>query len=69
MQKQSKIFHNYLLEADPFKDINSIARLIDENLFETGNKDILVINKPPGFVLSSRNLKTFAFEMNKFPKF
>lgn len=53
MQKQSKIFNNYLLEVDQFKDVNSIARLIDENLFETSNKDILVINKPPGFVLSS----------------
>lgn len=53
MQKQSQVIKNYLLLANNFKDANSLTKFIDENLHETSMKDIVIVNKPPGFVLSS----------------
>ncbi len=46
---------NYLAEANPFKTVASISKLVNEHLFETSNKDVVIFNKPPGFVyLGSR---------------
>lgn len=63
MQKQSQVIKNYLLLANNFKDANSLTKFIDENLHETSMKDIVIVNKPPGFVLSSIFfLQIFGFE-------
>lgn len=51
--KSGRIQH-YLLESNPYKKIDSFSKLIENNLFQTQNKDIAIINKPPGLVLSSR---------------
>lgn len=45
-----KSFH-YLTKANPFKTVDSLSTLINENLTLTSNKDIAVLNKPPGFIL------------------
>ncbi len=41
---------NYLFQANPCKNVDSISKLVSDYLYETDNKDIVVFNKPPGFV-------------------
>lgn len=43
-----KISH-YFQDVNPYTTIDSLVKLIDENLYETSHKDIAVLNKPPGF--------------------
>lgn len=50
--KAGRIQH-YLLEANPFKTVDSLSKLIENNLYLTDNKDIVIVNKPPGFILAS----------------
>ncbi|CAF0787308.1 unnamed protein product [Brachionus calyciflorus] len=52
---------HYLIRANPFKTIDSIADFIDKNLYLTSNKDIALLNKPPGFVLSDKSKDTKYF--------
>ena len=54
-KKAGKIKH-YLLESNPFKTIDSISKLIDDHLYLTDNKDLAILNKPPGLILAG-NLK------------
>lgn len=49
---QNKLKH-YFLDANPYKDVNSLIKFIEENLYKTSNDNIVVVNKPPGFVLAS----------------
>ncbi len=41
---------NYLFQANQYKSVDSLSKLISDHLYETTNKDIVVFNKPPGFV-------------------
>jgi hypothetical protein len=45
-----KNINNYLAEANPYKTVESISKLISDHIYETQNKDIVVFNKPPGFI-------------------
>ena len=47
---------HYLIRANPFKTIESLSELINKNLFLTNDKNVAILNKPPGFILSS-NIK------------
>lgn len=42
--------NTYLAEANPYKTIESISKLISEHVYESSNKDIVIFNKPPGFM-------------------
>jgi hypothetical protein len=46
----NKIFH-YFQQSNQFKTVESLSHLIENNLFTTKNKDIVLINKPPNFIL------------------
>lgn len=45
---------HYLARANPYKTIDSLSEFINNNLHLTSNKNVALINKPPGFVLSSK---------------
>ena len=45
-----KIIH-YFQQSNQFKTVESLSHLIENNLFTTNNKDIVLINKPPNFIL------------------
>ena len=45
------IYPHYFDKANPFKSVDSLNQLLDENLFVTNNPNIAILNKPPGFVL------------------
>lgn len=54
MNKSFAKIQHYFMDANPYKDVNSIAKLVTNHLHLTENhKDIVLLNKPPGFVLSS----------------
>ena len=45
-----KIIH-YFQQSNQFKTVESLSHLIENNLFTTKNQDIVLINKPPNFIL------------------
>lgn len=45
---------HYLIRANPFKTVDSLSQLINQNLHLTKDENIALINKPPGFILSSK---------------
>jgi len=45
--------NNYLTEANPYKTVESISKLISDHIYETSNKDLVILNKPPGFMYLS----------------
>ena len=50
------IHSHYFDKANPFKSVDSLNKLLDENLFVTNNPNIAILNKPPGFVLQGWQL-------------
>ena len=46
----SKNLH-YLQNSNPFRTLDSLSNLINDNLILTENKNVAILNKPPGFVL------------------
>jgi hypothetical protein len=41
---------HYLKNANPFRTLDSLSNFMVDNLQLTENKDVVVLNKPPGFV-------------------
>jgi hypothetical protein len=48
---------HYFLYANPYKTVDSVGKLLTDHLLPTNNPDIVFINKPPGFQLSSISFK------------
>lgn len=46
---------HYLFRANSFKTVDSLSELINQNLHLTKDKNIALLNKPPGFILSSNS--------------
>lgn len=42
---------HYFLNANPYKTIESLNKLLDQNLTLCKNGNYAILNKPPGFVL------------------
>ena len=47
-------FSHYFYQSNPFKTIESLSLFVENNLFKTQNKDIIVLNKPPNFILKGK---------------
>jgi hypothetical protein len=43
--------NHYFYQSNPFKTIDSLSSLISDHVIQTDNKDLALLNKPPGFVL------------------
>ena len=52
-QITKKLFqsNHYFYQSNPYKSVDSLSSLINDHLIQTDNKDLALLNKPPGFVL------------------
>ncbi len=54
-KKTVNTIKHYFLDANPYRTADSVINLLEERLFKTDNPEVLVLNKPPGFQLSSND--------------
>ncbi len=52
-RKTVKTIKHYFLDSNPYKTVDSVNTLLEERLFKTNNPEVVILNKPPGFQLSS----------------
>ena len=54
MSLSAKVNH-YFLNANPYKTVDSVKKLLSENLHPVSDlADLVILNKPPGLALSSK---------------